>query len=134
MAKTPKKPVFCYFFPFFHILESNFRPILPHRVFLTYSGVVLCRLWPLYAKKWQNELLLHNFLRGLRPLGGGGKGERARVCVFVCVSLCLSFTVHFHLDSVFFLLPPFSPYTPLRRLGFCTTAGLCNIYCTVEDV
>ena len=68
MAKTPKKPVFCYFFPFFHILESNFRPILPHRVFLTYSGVVLCRLWPLYAKKWQNELLLHNFLRGLRPL------------------------------------------------------------------
>ena len=69
MAKTPKKPVFCYFFPFFHILESNFRPILPHRVFLTYSGVVLCRLWPLYAKKWQNELLLHNFLRGLRPLG-----------------------------------------------------------------
>ena len=71
MAKTPKKPVFCYFFPFFHILESNFHPILPHRVFLTYSGVVPCRLWALYAKKWQNELILHNFLRGLRPLHDG---------------------------------------------------------------
>ena len=51
MAKTVKKPLFHYFFAFYHILSRPYHEFLGHRVFLTqFWGVFR----PVVAWKWPN--------------------------------------------------------------------------------
>ena len=80
MAKTVKRPLFHYFFAFFHILRCPYHGFSGHRVFLTHFwGCMRGGLWVLCAEvqKSQNASPVLKVLPP--PRGGGGKGGCA-VC------------------------------------------------------
>ena len=82
MAKTVKRPLFHYFFAFFHILRCPYHGFSGHRVFLTHFwGCMRGGLWVLCAEvqKSQNASPVLKVLPP--PRGGGGKrrgGGRGR--------------------------------------------------------
>ena len=82
MAKTVKRPLFHYFFAFFHILRCPYHGFSGHRVFLTHFwGCMRGGLWVLCAEvqKSQNASPV---LKVLPPPRGGG-GEWWCVCLAV---------------------------------------------------
>ena len=77
MAKTVKRPLFHYFFAFFHILRCPYHGFSGHRVFLTHFwGCMRGGLWVLCAEvqKSQNASPVLKVLPP--PRGGGGGGGR----------------------------------------------------------
>ena len=73
MAKTVKRPLFHYFFAFFHILRCPYHGFSGHRVFLTHFwGCMRGGLWVLCAEvqKSQNASPVLKVLPP--PRGGGG--------------------------------------------------------------
>ena len=81
MAKTVKRPLFHYFFAFFHILRCPYHGFSGHRVFLTHFwGCMRGGLWVLCAEvqKSQNASPVLKVLPPPRGGGGGGGGGGGR--------------------------------------------------------